>query len=106
MAITDSGRLDPMKVNLLNNPMLLRLSYSLYFHRKNLMRAESGAYNEWCFDFFALKILDFQLAASTKYVKPHMAADGVLLLGVHEGLPEGESGWWRGHPRLLIYLRE
>ncbi|MGR9037842.1 MAG: CheR family methyltransferase [Gammaproteobacteria bacterium] len=35
-----------------------------------------------------------------------MTAGGVLVLGAHESLPEGSSGWRRGHLRLPIYLRE
>lgn len=36
----------------------------------------------------------------------HMTAGGVLVLGAHESLPEGSSGWRRRHQRLPIYLRE
>ena len=36
----------------------------------------------------------------------HIMAGGVLVLGAHESLPEGLSGWRRWHQRLPIYLRE
>jgi len=39
-------------------------------------------------------------------LQPHLAAGGVLVLGAHERLPEGVTGWRRGHPRLPVYLRE
>lgn len=39
-------------------------------------------------------------------LRQHMTADGVLVLGAHESLPEGLTGWRRWHQRLPIYLRE
>jgi chemotaxis protein methyltransferase CheR len=39
-------------------------------------------------------------------LRPHMTAGGALVLGAHERLPEGVTGWRRGHPRLPVYLRE
>lgn len=39
-------------------------------------------------------------------LRPHMPAGGVLVLGAHERLPEGVTGWRCWHPRLPIYLRE
>jgi chemotaxis protein methyltransferase CheR len=39
-------------------------------------------------------------------LQQQMTAGGVLVLGAHESLPEGISGWRRWHPRLPIYLRE
>lgn len=39
-------------------------------------------------------------------LKPQMTAGGVLVLGAHERLPEGMSGWRHWHQRLPIYLRE
>lgn len=39
-------------------------------------------------------------------LKPQMTPGGVLVLGAHERLPEGLTGWRQGHPRLPVYLRE
>jgi chemotaxis protein methyltransferase CheR len=36
----------------------------------------------------------------------HMTAGGALVLGAHERLPEGVTGWRRWHQRLPVYLRE
>jgi chemotaxis protein methyltransferase CheR len=39
-------------------------------------------------------------------LQPQMTAGGVLVLGAHERLPEGVSGWRRENQRLPVYLRE
>jgi len=39
-------------------------------------------------------------------LQQQMTAGGVLVLGTHESLPEGLSGWRCWHQRLPIYLRE
>lgn len=35
-----------------------------------------------------------------------MIEDGVLVLGMHENLPDGVSGWRQWHHRLPIYSRQ
>jgi chemotaxis protein methyltransferase CheR len=39
-------------------------------------------------------------------LRQQMTPGGVLVLGAHESLPEGSSGWRGWHPWLPIYLRE